>query len=169
MRRRLAALSLAAVALPAAWPAEASEYCVVCFSPDARYRCMTNDGRTGAGTDQRAWLQCISQIAKGGGHESCSIDRSSTAPCLGVVKDVDLAGLDGAPGRPAATAAEPAAAPAGEPTPQAPGDTGSSSPPPAEEPGVLEKSKQGLENAGSAIGNAAQKSWECMSSLFKKC
>lgn len=173
--RRLATLSLVAVSLTgvavfAAGPASASEYCVVCNSPDARYRCMTNDGRNGQGTDQRASLQCISQLAKGGGHESCSIDRSSTAPCLGVVKDVSLATLDGEPTLPQPVAAPPAARTPGEPEPRSPDDGGSSdASAPAGEPGVLEKTKQGLENAGSAVGDAAKKSWDCMSSLFKKC
>ncbi len=94
MRRQLA---LALLLLAAAQPAEASEYCVVCYTPDARYRCMTSDGREGQGTDQRAWLQCITQLARSGNHESCSIDKASTAPCLGVVKQIDLATIDEMP------------------------------------------------------------------------
>lgn len=153
----------------AAGPAAASEYCVVCYTPDARYRCMTSDGRDGQGTDQRAWMQCISQLAKAGGHESCSIDGASTAPCLGVVKPIDMATIDGAPegqGLPAPpprTTTAPQPAPYGEPEVR-PADA----PAPAE-PGIIEKSKESIENAGSAVGNAAKKSWDCMSSLFKKC
>ena len=180
MRRQLA---LALLLLAAAQPAEASEYCVVCYTPDARYRCMTGDGREGQGTDQRAWLQCITQLARSGNHESCSIDKASTAPCLGVVKQIDLATIDEMP-----RATEPAglqqprtqaqglsAKPAdGEPAAMPPANNPQSSgepatPGPANEPGFMEKSKQNLENAGGAIGDAAKKSWECMSSMFKKC
>ncbi|MDO9382646.1 MAG: hypothetical protein Q7T86_07245 [Hyphomicrobiaceae bacterium] len=179
MRRQLA---LAILLLVAAQPAKSSEYCVVCYTPDARYRCMTNDGREGQGTDQRAWLQCITQLARSGNHESCSIDKASAAPCLGVVKQIDLATMDEprpvepaspqqlrpqAPGQQAMPAGgEPAALPpadhsrpGGEPA----------APAPANEPGLMEKSKENLEKAGGAIGDAAKKSWECMSSLFKKC
>lgn len=167
-----------ALTLTAAAPAVASEYCVVCYSPDARYRCMTNDGRQGAGTDQRDWMQCISQIAKSGKHDSCSIDKSSTAPCLGVVSFVDTGSMDDAlPGAATPAGQQPVAAgpakdsaagvtaqsaPAGEPQPLPPGGSG-------DEPGLMEKSKQSMEKAGSAIGDAAKKSWDCMSSLFKKC
>jgi hypothetical protein len=176
MRRQLA---LAILLLAAAQPATASEYCVVCYTPDARYRCMTSDGREGQGTDQRAWLQCITQLARSGSHESCSIDKASTAPCLGVVKQIDLATIDeprptepAGPQQPHPQAPRQSAIPTdGEPVAQPPAND----PPPggepaaANEPGIMEKSKENLEKAGGAIGDAAKKSWECMSSLFKKC
>lgn len=179
MRRQFA---LAIFLLAAAEPAKASEYCVVCYTPDARYRCMTGDGREGQGTDQRAWLQCITQLARSGNHESCSIDKASTAPCLGIVKQIDLATIDeprpteaAGPQQPRAQAPGQSAISAdGEPAAQPPANNPLSSsepaaPAPANEPGIVEKSKQNLEKAGGAIGDAAKKSWECMSSLFKKC
>lgn len=184
MRRQLA---LALLLLAAAQPAKATEYCVVCYAPDARYRCMTSDGREGPGTsqgtDQRAWLQCITQLARSGNHESCSIDKGSTAPCLGVVKQIDLATIDeprptepAGPQQPRTQGPAPAAIPAdGEPAalPPAdnphPGGEPAATAPAANEPGIMEKSKENLEKAGGAIGDAAKKSWECMSSLFKKC
>lgn len=160
--------------------ATASEYCVVCSGPEAHYRCLTNDGREGVGADQRVWLQCIEQLAKGGGHESCSIDRAMTAPCSGITKTIDASNVGEQQASPVASEApkdsvQPGpSVPAngGEPVAQPPpGKDAGVAPEPAEPaaPGVMEKSKESLDKAGSAIGDAAKKSWDCMSSLFKKC
>lgn len=178
MRTPLKYLALIGLTVTCATAASASEYCVICSVPEARYRCMTNDGRDGAGTDQRSWLQCVQQLAKSGGHESCSIDRTTVAPCLGSIKNVDIDPGDlgtravGGPPIEQQPHDSPAPAPdvAGEPVAKPPPAT-AAEPAAAEpaNPGFMEKSKQNIEKAGSAIGDAAQKSWDCMSSLFKKC
>jgi hypothetical protein len=37
------------------------------------------------------------------------------------------------------------------------------------EPAVPDPAEPAQQQPGSAIGNAAQKTWDCMSSFFKKC
>lgn len=204
--RRFLGFSLAFAA--ACGPAAAAEYCVVCNGPEAHYRCMTGDGQQGAGTDQGVWLQCISQLAKLGGHESCSIDRTSVAPCQGEVRNVDSNSVqESVAPRPLAPSAAPlpqvpsgappaqgnakpakppgppaaiAAVPTGEPMAQPPADKDGGAGPvddtspakerdAAEDKGVLAQSKDGLDKAGSAIGDATKKSWKCMTSWFKDC
>lgn len=83
MPRSLAPPFLAALLVAtAAVPATAAEYCVSCSGPDASYRCEIG----GNATDARAWLQCITELAKSGGHDSCSVDRNAPSPCPGIHK-----------------------------------------------------------------------------------
>src|SRR5690349_4877573 len=76
----MATLGAAALAQSSA----ASEYCVVCAGPDATYRCQVGGvAPTGRETDPRLQLLCISEIAKSGAHDSCSIDRKATSAGAG--------------------------------------------------------------------------------------
>lgn len=175
-----------------AFPAIASEYCVVCSGPHASYRCMTDDGRSGAGADQGVWLRCISEIARGGGHETCSIDREAAAPCAGEVRNIATTPYADTPGSPAPTPSLRPLAPAPDvqPAPSAninpaakslpaPKDNAGTAPlpPPGTHPSSAADAQpvpqpppaSENEGTGSAIGNAAKKTWDCMSSLFKKC
>ncbi|MGQ0672394.1 MAG: hypothetical protein ACT4N2_05875 [Hyphomicrobium sp.] len=72
-----------AVATGLAGPAVAAEYCVSCSSPDVSYRCEVESI---APSDARAWLLCVTELARQGGHDSCSVDRKVSTPCPGVHK-----------------------------------------------------------------------------------
>lgn len=189
----LRVLVFLAAAIPlAAGPAAASDYCVTCQGPQTTYRCVTNDGREGAGKDQREALHCITEIARRQGHGSCSIDNTAANTCLGQPISVDVGSLSplAKPDPPAVVDGEPSVA--ATPAPGAPGqdlgelppgpgepdepvvaapneDTAPGADDPAGQPTLLEKSQQNIEKAGNAIGTAAKKSWDCMSSLFKDC
>lgn len=76
----MAALTTAALAQSAG----AGEYCVVCAGPEATYRCQVEGAATvGQDTDPRLQLLCISQLAKAGKHDNCSINRKATDPDAG--------------------------------------------------------------------------------------
>lgn len=61
-------------------PLEAGEYCVSCTGPQASYRCtFTGDGSPSQSPGLQ--LTCISELAKLGGHESCTIERNRQGAC----------------------------------------------------------------------------------------
>lgn len=178
-------------------PAAAAEYCVTCAGPAAMYACTIEGAPNDAAADPRMQLLCIQELARQGGHETCSVPRSAPTPCPGVIKVVAVPdGLAPVKTLPVTTEAE-GAAPA--PDAAAPADqTVPKTTPaakPAKEPrtveelanqtveaskkglkkagdavtGTAEKAGEGVQNAGSAVGNAAKKTWHCLKSLFSDC
>jgi hypothetical protein len=174
--------------------ARAAEYCVSCAGPDAAYRCKIEGTPDGPGDDPRAQLLCIRQLAESGAHESCSVARSASYPCPGELKVI--AGPVGEVVPPAS--AEPAGEWAPVPSPPAPPPADGNvqaQPAPGTPPKTVEElagqtvnsSKDGLKkagetisgtaekageqigSAGSAVGNAAKKTWNCLTSLFSDC
>jgi hypothetical protein len=156
-------LLILGIAAPAA---SAQEYCVICTGPDAKYRCSIGGEPSVAAGASRGQLLCITELARTGGHASCSVQRNSAEPCQGEARTVmfpastdpatpvvevqpDLPPAQGAPAVPAAPLA-----PAGAPQQQQP-----SPPPPADN----------AHGSGNAVGNAMKKSWDCLSSLFSDC
>ncbi|SFV28404.1 hypothetical protein SAMN04488557_0995 [Hyphomicrobium facile] len=88
-------LSIGFSALLGAAAANATELCVKCSAPEASYACVVN-GTSTATVDTVAKLYCITALAKSGAHESCSVDRTVTAPCPGERKELPFpAALDG--------------------------------------------------------------------------
>lgn len=172
-------------------PAAAESYCVACYGPDAVYRCVIAGAAAEAPADPRHQVQCIKQLARAGGHARCSVERFSVEGCTGPERVIDPASST-IPLAPRAAETEPAPA-AGPPLP---GDTPAvAAPDPAAPPRTVEELakttventkksiedvtgtvKQSTEKAGdqiqgfgSAVGNAAKKSWDCMMSLFSDC
>ncbi|MGO4682675.1 hypothetical protein [Hyphomicrobium sp. 2TAF46] len=119
--------------------ANAAELCVKCTGPDASYACVVN-GTSSATIDTVAKLYCITSLAKAGAHASCSIDRTTMAPCPGERKELPVpammenGGSDGTQqnGAPDLTKAGDAPAPAGAHPQEAP--AGTSQPEPAAAP-----------------------------------
>lgn len=192
--RRATQLLLTVLAIGiAATTLRAESYCVACFGPDAVYRCMIADAPAGAPADPRNQVQCIKQLAKSGGHARCSVERFSTKGCDGteITISPSTAAIPLTPPPPTgATEAAPAATspetdtipaeeekkPAGPPqtveemakttvesTKKGISDVGSSV------KNTTEKAGEQIEGAGSAIGSAAKKSWNCLTSLFNDC
>lgn len=183
--------------LLAAAPAAGEGYCVACFGPDAVYRCLIDGRPENAPPDPGLQIQCIKTLAMEGKHARCSVERFSTAGCNGPVRTIaaDPAGVPPAPEAMPAPKAEtgvprPAGtAPADPPAEEA--ETANDAGPPrtVEElakstaastkkslDGVSEtvkdttkKAGEQIEGAGSALGNAAKKSWNCLTSLFSDC
>lgn len=176
----------------------ALEYCVTCNGPDATYRCDiagAPQGRAQTG----AQIRCISEIAKSGPHQSCSISRNHSGPCEGELRTITLetaapSGITGPASAPSSqeTAIPPDAiatppgtliAPTLVPAPPPPDAPQQATLPPADEvPGEPVKDDSGnpigdaaraagqsIDNAGQAVGNAAKKSWDCVASLFRGC
>ena len=149
MKRANAILAIEAIAAALvisagmAGPARAAELCVSCTGPDAVYACQIE----GAGTavDPRLSLYCITELAKTGGHASCSVERAKAAPCEGEKKQlanpVSIPAENESPAPDAASAAETA-----EPVPAAPAKPAQPlaatdapvPPPPAGQPAVTE-------------------------------
>lgn len=197
-------------------PARAAEYCVTCAGPAAMYACAIDGVAKDAPSDPRMQLLCIQELARQGGHETCSVPRSAPQPCPGVMRAVAIpAGLapvkilpvqtgpvqtgpvqtdapEAAPGGDASPTGEPAVEPGPEqqPDPSAePAVKKSKEPRTVEELAnqTVEASKKGLKkagdavtgtaekageqvgNAGSAVGTAAKKTWNCLKSFFSDC
>lgn len=194
MSKRVRTIAGVLLVVPMADAAFALEYCVTCEGPPAMYRCVIDGTADGPGKDARVSLYCISQMATRGKHQACAVSRGAPFPCPGLTALVtppkDLPGLP-----PAAAAADP------QQNAADPAQTGEAAPlpPPAENPNkvprtveelagqTVKSSKEGLKqagdaiggtakkageqigNAGSAIGNAANKTWGCITSLFSSC
>ena len=84
----------------AASAASAQEYCVICTAPDAKYRCSIGGEPSIAAGASRGQLLCITELARTGGHASCSVGRNSAEPCEGEPRTVMFPARHGPPGRP---------------------------------------------------------------------
>jgi hypothetical protein len=185
-------LLIAPLGSVAALPVVAESYCVACYSPDAVYRCVVADAPANAAPDPRNQVQCIKQLAKSGGHARCSVERFTAVGCSGPERIIS-------PSTSALPVAPPpkAAAPLQETTPSdagsenaAPEGTAVAQPPKTVEElakSTVETTKKGLDDVtgtvksttekageqiggvGGSIGNAAKKSWNCLSSFFSDC
>lgn len=197
MRWRLPPLG-AALALALSAGAVAQEYCVTCTGPDATYRCLIGGEASAAARTSRGQFLCITELAKAGGHASCSAARGQATPCSGETRTVMFSLGDPAaspleataplppgqqPANPPPAVAAPLAPgqelppvalppPGQPPVPhQAPAETGTA---PAEpKPNMVEdlanKTGKAVSDTGKAVGGAVKKSWDCVASLFGDC
>jgi hypothetical protein len=177
----------------------AAEYCVSCSGPDASYRCAIADTPEGSPPDPRAQLLCITQLAENGGHETCSVMRNPVTPCEGPLTVIAAPlGPPLAPPPPPLAPEDRSAPPPvdasadGEPETKVPrtveelaGQTVKSSKEGLKKAGdaiagtaektgeviagTAKKAGEQIGNAGSAVGNAAKKTWNCLISLFSDC
>ena len=177
--RSAALIAITGMLLPGSVVAQG--ICVDCQGPDRSYRCTVKDGERAQQfrSGQRALeILCMSEMARFGSHQSCRVNTTYAGPCIGHPLEVDVAkaGADFvAGGKPpeheaSVEEARPTAAPA--------------SPPKKGPPQTLEelardtmaKSKEQIsaadenfKKAGNAVGGAAQKTWDCVASLFQRC
>jgi hypothetical protein len=184
---------LFAWALPSG--AMAQEYCVTCTGPDASYRCVIGGDAPPAARSSRGQFLCITELAKAGGHASCSAARGQATPCPGETRTVMFSLADPGPGSPPieATIPQPPAQPPSPGMSYAPGqdlppvalppaehapalpppqDTGTAAAP-QPKPTVVEdlanKTGKAVSDTGKAVGGAVKKSWDCVASLFGNC
>jgi len=153
--------------------AAAQEYCVTCTGPDASYRCVIGGDVTASTRSSRGQFLCITELAKAGGHASCSAARGQATPCAGETRTVMFPADD--PG--AAPLAE--MPPAASPMAPAEGLAPAPMPPPAQQqaqpsaphdpqaPGAAPTDP--AEPAGDAVTNSMKKTWKCITSLFGDC
>jgi len=156
--------ALAAGGLWAA-PAAAQEYCVSCTEPSALYRCVIDGARPGGPSLQ---LLCVQAMARDGRHATCGVKRGTVFECDGAVKRVPWSAGAAPPG------ADPSSPPpqvAAQPPPDAP-KAGPKEPPKT----MVDLAKQANENmkesmrtTGENLSNATKKTWECLTSFFKRC
>lgn len=171
--------ALAAVAMAAATGAVgAGEYCVQCQGPDAVYRCA-EDGGGAAGANLQ--FVCVSELARQGGHESCSVRRQSAATCDGPLRTVAAPSLPVAvPGQPAPSREGMPPAAGVAPLPSSADTAAQPLPPPAAvapqgEPrtveeaakGLVQSSGRGLQNAGSAVAATTGKTADVVTGTAK--
>ena len=178
------------LALAAAGPAVALEYCVTCEGPPAMYRCVVAGTEDGPGRDASVSLYCISQMAAKGGHQTCAVSRGAPFPCPGLTAVIEqprdlptlAAPQTGVPADAATTdEIDTAAVPAPEEPAPVPrtmeelaGQTVKSSKQGLQKAGeaiggTAKKAGEQIGNAGSAIGTAASQTWNCITSLFSAC
>ena len=161
-RIRTALVIAGLLAAGRAWAA--GEVCVTCKGPDASYRCKLegsgalDPSRVG---DRVAQFICVSELARRGGHESCSVRNDGFPTCVGELRAVGLTG-------PLPDAPPPAQPPAGA----AAAETAKSEPPKtmvdlAKRTG--EASKAELQKTGKAVEGAVKKTWDCLATLFTQC
>lgn len=175
------AIAVAALALAGFAPAHGQETCVVCKAPEATYRCTVEKAekleRLGRGVERAVHVACAKELARQGGHASCSVRREAQGSvCVGDLRNLSVASLVealSAPGpvapvvpvQPPVPAAEVKAVdPKGAPPKVGPPRTVQEL---AER--TSETSKQQLKDASDSVGGAMQKTWACLSSLFKRC
>jgi hypothetical protein len=173
--------------------AAAQEFCVTCSGPDATYRCVIGGEATASARNSRGQFLCITELAKAGGHKSCSAARGQATPCPGETRTVvftvgdpgasplEQLPPDGATGM-APLAPVQIAPPVPQPVsppgtqqaqPQPPADTGSAPAGEQAKPNAVEnfanKTGEAVNDTGKAVGNAVKKSWDCVASLFGNC
>jgi len=147
--------------------ASAAEMCVVCSEPAATYRCTVEHGEKAQqfrGGDRVLQYLCITELAKAGHHARCAVSRDPPSSCLGEGRTVTATGVEGREQGEAARAAPRAA--------QAPDAA-----PKDDAPKTLvelarktnDSVKDSAKSAGSAVGGAIQKTWNCLTSLFQGC
>lgn len=165
---RAGGVLLAVVSL--AEPVTAGEYCVTCEGPAAMYACVIEGALADAPPDPRAQVSCIQELARLGGHETCSVPRSAPKPCPGVVRTVAApsSGISTPDdGHTTAPITEPSLAAQENRQPGVAPEQPRADQPAAElqEPKTVEElaaqtveaSKQGLKKAGDAVTGTAQK------------
>ena len=155
--------------------AAAQDYCVTCTGPDAKYHCVIGGNATASARSSRGQMLCITELARSGGHASCSVSRTTAEPCEGKVKTVmfptDEPGT--APVEMAAPPPPAAPLPAAPPPPAAQQARGAAEAIAKDSDNGLKKATDAVtgtvENTGKAIGHAASKTWKCLSSFFGDC
>ena len=163
--------------------AQAQEACVVCDAPAAIYRCSVEKSerlaRFGSAGDKALQHVCAKEMARQGKHEKCTVRRDlSGTSCDGLPRMITLASLlEGDP------APQPAPPSASGPPPKPATGTSTKVEPAKPAPAVAqpprtvqemaersgETSKQQLKDTSESIGNTAQRTWKCLTTLFQKC
>jgi hypothetical protein len=154
-------------------PAAAQEMCVTCSGPAATYRCTVEKSEKlatfGAAGDRILQLVCAKELARSDRHESCSARREAPAQCLGELREIPLASVieaaSAAAPKQAPVAPVPPAAPAAPPVPAA-------DPKDAPPRTMLELAKRTGETSKKQlekVGTAAERTWDCITSLFSRC
>ena len=176
-------VTIAAAMLLSPLVAEAQEYCVTCKGPDASYRCVIGGDATPTARSSRGQFLCITELAKAGGHSSCSAARGQATPCPGQTRTVMF--TLGDPGaspleQPTITGATPPGQlapvetmPAPALAPPAPAPVQTTAPAEEKKPTAVEdlanKTGKAVTDTGEAVGGAMKKTWDCVASLFGKC
>jgi hypothetical protein len=167
--RPVGTIILAACLVAASGAVAAGDVCVACDGPAASYRCQlaAPQGLERSGYSGRvAQYVCVTELAKHGGHASCSVRKDGFSTCLGELRIISLTGAvpesPQSPQAAAVEAAKPSAAPAG-----------AKSEPPRTMVELAkrtsEASKQELQNTGRAVTGAMKKTWDCLATFFSQC
>ncbi len=94
MTCRTKLLSVASLVGLMTLPAAAGQHCVTCIGPAATYLCEAQNG-PGILAANGGQLACITELAKRGGHDSCSVVRRAAAQCEGLAPTVLYPGASG--------------------------------------------------------------------------
>lgn len=137
-------LGLAVLAV--AGPAMAGEVCISCSEPSADYRCTID----GSEKLQELALEetvlgpvCEKVLARTLGHASCRVVVNPGEPCKGTLEVVTLAEIQKAMAGPEAESTY--------------------------VPSLTERAASASASVTKGVGDAASKSWRCLSSFFQDC
>ncbi len=172
----------------------AGQHCVICNGPDHTYLCESQNG-PGILAANGGQLACITELAKRGGHDTCSVIKREGARCEGLTPVVLYpgSGPEAAPDTAAAPlpAADGASSPPGTATSAtdtysaddatAGSEPGRVEPEPAAAPPkgppktveelagrTYESSKKGLQKAGKTVGDGAKAAGKAVTNTAKK-
>lgn len=192
MYRRLPPVAAALLALAHSYGASAQEYCVTCTGPEATYRCLIGGEATPAARSSRGQFLCITELAKAGGHASCSAARGQATPCPGETRTVMFSLADPGPGGLATGTVSPQpSAPAGSGVSYAPGqelppvtvptapvppgappphDSGATPQQPQQDAveNLATKTGKAMSDTGKAVGNAVNDTGKAVGNAVKK-
>lgn len=182
MHTRFSATLLPLFACGFASIAVAQEYCVVCFEPDARYRCIVAADPGAAPSASRSQFLCITELARTGQHASCAVGRMSPETCGGDLKTVMVPSTSDTLLPPdkewQPEVVERSSEPPTEHAQQNPEAPSQAPPQTVEELAkqTVDASGKGLKKAGKAVSDTAQSAgqvvsdtWKCLSSFFSDC
>lgn len=147
-------------------------YCVSCVGPEQSYACFV-ETPPGLQAKQSLQLYCVFQLARQGGHQSCSVKRSSGGNCQGIETVLSYSGPSEPAPQPSdfetATASE--GEPYMEPAATDPGVADSARPPAAGEPEhqppeqekksgeprtLIEATERAVDSSGEQLGKAGK-------------
>lgn len=177
MRGAFIGCAASAVALVSS-VAAAQEVCVACKGPDRGYRCAIKEGdrvKQVRGAQRALEFLCLSELSRVGGHESCRLSTGYQGPCIGQLHEIDVSQV----AKDAIVIGRPPAAGEGSADGAAVAAPAKKGPPETLEQLAREtvaKSKDQISNAdesvrkaGGAVTGAVKQTWECITSLFKRC
>ena len=139
---------------------------MACTEPPAVYRCVIDGAKPGG----RHPLQtlCVVAMTKEGRHAACSVKGGTVFDCNGPVKRVPWAAYNSGATEPIADA--PAAEKGDQPPRTVEEALKRANDKTAEQlKQANEKIKSQAQSVGQGVGEAAKKTWACISSLFTRC
>lgn len=176
---RLLSCTVVLTVLPVTWTAQADDgLCVSCDGPSASYYCTVKKAKqiemvAGAKALNKI---CTKVIAKTAPHKNCRVTGATASNCPGTPKRIDWKTVKAALAAEAqedkdksSEQAERVTSPPPPPQTKDRAEAAAKRQEPPEQAAEKDEPPAKKPNLADGITNAAEKTWECVSSLFGKC